>query len=144
MRLSHVVAAAVALTVTPSAGLAQDGAEAMRANGISADSIAPSHLQTNGDPGHHRKMPAERGIIYSLTYTIDVLASVNGGQSREAAALTGLSRLIRDFEANLEVSYAAQIVPGWILQPIAAYIWHPSGAVGRDATAIGARTVLKL
>jgi porin len=48
---------------------------------------------------------------------------------------------IRDYEANLELSYAAQIVPGWIMQPTLQYIWHPSGDASRNAAVVGARSV---
>jgi porin len=48
---------------------------------------------------------------------------------------------IRDYEANLELTYVAQIVPGWTLQPTLQYIWHPSGDASRDAAVVGARSL---
>jgi porin len=47
---------------------------------------------------------------------------------------------VRDFEANLELNYQAQIVPGWIVQPNVQIIWHPSGDASRDAMVVGARS----
>lgn len=35
----------------------------------------------------------------------------------------------RDFEAVLELSYKAEIVPGWTVQPDIQYIFHPQGRV---------------
>ena len=43
---------------------------------------------------------------------------------------TGVPAPIRDYETNLELTYMAQIVPGWTVQPNLQFIWHPSG----DAT----------
>jgi porin len=50
-----------------------------------------------------------------------------------------------DYEANLELTYAAQIVPGWIVQPVYTYIWHPSGTGIRlpDAQVVGVRSVFR-
>jgi porin len=50
-----------------------------------------------------------------------------------------------DYEANLELTYVAQIVPGWIVQPVFTYIWHPSNAGIRspDARVIGVRSMVQ-
>jgi porin len=55
----------------------------------------------------------------------------------------------RDFEAVLEITYSAQILPGWTLQPEFQYIWHPGGNVLTDdgsragnAVVLGLRTVI--
>jgi porin len=51
----------------------------------------------------------------------------------------------RDYEINLELTYAAQIVPGWIVQPVYTYIWHPSGTGIRypDAQVTGVRSIVR-
>ena len=51
----------------------------------------------------------------------------------------------RDYEANFELSYVAQIVPGWTMQPVFTYITHPSGTGIRypDAEVFGVRSVMK-
>ncbi len=43
----------------------------------------------------------------------------------------GLS-VIRNHETLLEISYTAEIVPGWTLQPDFQYIWNPGGNVPDD------------
>jgi len=53
------------------------------------------------------------------------------------------SGFVRDYEANLELTYVAQIVPGWTVQPVYTYIWHSGGQAGRDAKVMGARSVWK-
>jgi porin len=51
----------------------------------------------------------------------------------------------RDYEINLELTYAAQIVPGWIVQPVYTFIWHPSGTGIRypDAQVTGVRSIVR-
>ena len=53
----------------------------------------------------------------------------------------GGSGPIRDHETNLELAYQAQIVPGWLVQPTAQWIFHPAGLGGRDATVVGIRSI---
>ncbi len=47
-------------------------------DGRPVPSIATS-LPDNGDPGGYRKWLGERGVVYGLEYTNDVLANVHGG-----------------------------------------------------------------
>jgi porin len=63
------------------------------------------------------------------------------GFDRDTAAFTGLPTPIRDYETNLELSYMAQIIPGWTVQPNLQFIWHPSGDATKNATVIGARSL---
>lgn len=51
----------------------------------------------------------------------------------------------RDYEINLELTYVAQIVPGWTVQPVYTSIWHPSGTGIRypDAQVAGVRSVIR-
>ena len=48
-----------------------------------------------------------------------------------------------DYETNLELTYVAQIVPGWTLQPLYTVIWHPSGQPGHNAQVVGFRSILR-
>jgi porin len=56
-----------------------------------------------------------------------------------------LSTPPRDSEINLELTYVAQIVKGWVVQPVYTYIWHPSGTGIRypDAQVVGVRSVIR-
>jgi porin len=47
-----------------------------------------------------------------------------------------------DYETNLELTYVAQIVRGWTVQPDYQFIWHPSGQPGHDAQVFGVRSVV--
>jgi porin len=55
---------------------------------------------------------------------------------------SGVPGIVRDYEANFELTYAAQIVPGWTIQPEFQYIRHPNGVAGRDAKVLGIRSVV--
>jgi porin len=74
------------------------------------------------------------------------------GVSDDASAFdrdSGLS-VIRDHETLLEISYTAEIRPGWTLQPDFQYIWQPGGNVPNgagtgaveNAAVLGARTTI--
>jgi porin len=55
--------------------------------------------------------------------------------------LFGLPGFVRDYETNLELTYMAQIVPGWTVQPDLQFVWHPSGDASRNAIVGGVRSV---
>jgi porin len=74
------------------------------------------------------------GVIYAR-YSDSVRAF-----DRETIAFTGIPSPNRDYETNLELSYQAQIVPGWIVQPNLQFIWHPNGGASRNATVVGLRS----
>ena len=59
---------------------------------------------------------------------------------RDKVLFTGTGP-IRDYETNLELTYVAQIVPGWTVQPNLQFIWHPSGDASKNATVVGARSL---
>ncbi len=46
----------------------------------------------------------------------------------------------RVHETNLELTYLAEILPGFDLQPVLAHIWNPSEIPGRNALVVGFRT----
>jgi len=59
---------------------------------------------------------------------------------RDTVLFTGTGP-IRDYETNLELTYQAQIIPGWTVQPNLQFIWHPSGDASKNATVVGARSL---
>lgn len=64
------------------------------------------------------------------------------GFDQDQINFSGVPGTVRDYETNFELSYVAQIVPGWTVQPDFQYIRHPSGIAGRDAKVIGIRSVV--
>jgi porin len=68
----------------------------------------------------------------------------NAARAVEADRIAfGEPGVLRDYEANLELTYQAQIVPGWTLQPVITYVRHPNGESGRDALVTGARSIIR-
>lgn len=67
------------------------------------------------------------------------------GLDQDQIALGTSTAPARDYEANFEVSYVAQVVAGWTLQPVFTYVAHPSGTGIRypDAKVAGLRSVMK-
>jgi len=65
----------------------------------------------------------------------------NSVHSIDPDTLTFTGNPVRDHETNLELSYQAQILPGWIVQPNLQFVWHPRGDPGiRNATVAGVRS----
>ena len=56
-------------------------------------------------------------------------------------AFSGMLGVVHDHETNLELTYSAQIVPGWTVQPVLTYVWHPSGGDWPNALVIGGRSI---
>ncbi len=48
---------------------------------------------------------------------------------RDVIAFSGIAQPIRAYELTIELSYQAQIKPGWTMQPVFQYIVHPGGHV---------------
>jgi porin len=63
------------------------------------------------------------------------------GFDQDQIYFTGVPGVVRDFEANLELTYVARIVPGWTMQPVLTYVWHPDGNRARNATVTGMRSI---
>lgn len=111
-------------------------------------SITPSdrnlvNLQLNGGvvfAGFVPGRPDDRfgvGVVYSR------FSNSVRGFDQDLINISGVPGNVRDYEANIELSYVAQIVPGWTVQPDFQYVRHPSGIAGRDAKMLGVRTMLK-
>jgi porin len=64
---------------------------------------------------------------------------------------SGEHQPLRDYELTIELTYQAQIRPGWTVQPVFQYVVHPGGHVPdplipwlavRDGALIGVRTAI--
>jgi porin len=54
----------------------------------------------------------------------------------DTRAFTGLQIPLRDYELSIDLSYAATIVPGWIVQPNLQFVFHPGGHVPGSASPV--------
>ena len=57
-------------------------------------------------------------------------------------AFTGMPGVVQDYEANLELTYVFEIVPGWTVRPVVTKVWHPSGGIYPNALVTGVRSLL--
>jgi porin len=73
------------------------------------------------------------------------------GLDHDVIVHSGIGHPVRNYEMTIELSYQAQIKPGWTLQPTFQYVIHPGGhitdpnAPGRaikDGAIFGLRTTV--
>ena len=62
------------------------------------------------------------------------------GFDQDQIAYTGVPGPVRDREISVELTYVAQVVSGWTVQPDLQFISHPNGQAGRDAKLVGIRS----
>ena len=61
---------------------------------------------------------------------------------QDQIAFTGIPEVIQEYEANLELTYVTRIIPGWTVQPVLTYVWHPDGGASAvDVLVIGVRSI---
>ena len=111
-------------------------------------SITPSDrnlisAQLNGGIIFAGLIPGRPDDRFGVSVLYSRFSSGIRGFDQDVINITGVPGTVRDYEANIELSYVAQIVPGWTVQPDFQYIRHPSGVSGRDAKMLGVRTMLK-
>jgi porin len=101
---------------------------------------------------------ADAGIGFRAPFVsrpddVATLGAAFGNISTDASRadrLAGPPTPVRDYEAVIELSYKAAIVPGWSVQPDLQYIFHPGGNVESpirpepipNALVLGLRTTL--
>ncbi len=76
------------------------------------------------------------GLIASRPDDVLGIGYAHTGLSNDASArqikVDPTQQVILDYEGLLEVSYMAQIVPGFTIQPDFQYLWNPGGNVALD------------
>ena len=98
-------------------------------------------------------LPARRGDSFGVAAIFSRLSPAVGQLDRDQAFFDGVALPVRDYELVAELSYQAQIIPGWTLQPDFQYIVHPGGGTvnpiaplaGRipNAAVFGVRTMMR-
>ena len=111
-------------------------------------SITPSdrnlvNLQLNGGVVFAGFVPGRPDDRFGASVVYSRFSNSVSGFDQDLINTSGVPGNVRDYEANIELSYVAQIVPGWTVQPDFQYIRHPSGVSGRDAKMLGVRSILK-
>ena len=111
-------------------------------------SITPSdrnlvNLQLNGGVIFAGFVPGRPDDRFGVSILYSRFSNGVRGFDQDLINISGVPGNVRDYEANIELSYVAQIVPGWTVQPDFQYVRHPSGVAGRDAKMLGVRSILK-
>ena len=74
--------------------------------------------------GFSEKRPNDRfGVAATFARISDRARQLD----RDVQIFTGTAYPIRDFEAILEITYQAEIMPNFLVQPVFEYIAHPAG-----------------
>jgi porin len=90
---------------------------------------------------------------FGLAATFMKMSSAARQRDLDQALFGGAPAPARDFELVAELTYSAQIIPGWTVQPDFQYVFHPGGdtidprnpQIGRipDAAVFGLRTMIR-
>jgi porin len=91
---------------------------------------------------------------FGATFTYAGVSSDARALDRDRVVFTGIPYPIRNYEMTFELTYQAQIVPGWTVQPDFQYVINPGGNVPnpndptglspiKNAAIFGLRTIVK-
>jgi porin len=127
----------------PRGGAADGGVSVFGLASLSPSDRNLVDLQLNGGIVVAGLIPVRPNDRFGASVVYSRFSDSVRGFDQDQINISGVPANVRDYEANLELSYVAQIIPGWTVQPDFQYIWHPSGQAGRDAKVAGVRTTLK-
>jgi len=97
-------------------------------------------------------IPARPDDKFGATVVYSRISDTASALDADQIAFSGLPRPVHDYEMVLELSYQAQIVPGWTVQPDFQYVIHPGGNMPdptmpamaiKNAAIFGLRTTIK-
>ena len=74
------------------------------------------------------------GVAFAYARISDAVSAAEQDQ----IFFSGVPRPVQDYEAMVEFTYQAQIMPGWTIQPDVQYIFHPGGNVANPFDPTGA------
>jgi porin len=114
-----------------------------RPEGGTRDDGIAVYARLAGSPSDrsHIDLWADGGIVFSglvpgrphdkfgLSFIYAKIGDALRGADRDALAYGGGFMPTRSYEASVELTYAAQIVPGWVVQPDLQYVFRPAGGV---------------
>jgi porin len=92
--------------------------------------------------------------VFGIAFAYAGISNRARGLDRDTRFFMTPGYPIRDYEAVLEITYKAEIVPGWSIQPDFQYIFHPGGNVPnpndpamrrvvKNAAVIGVRSTMQ-
>ena len=129
----------------PRGGAADSGVSVFGLASVSPSDRNLVDVQLNGGIVFAGLLPSRPQDRFGASVVYSRFSDSARGFDRDQINFGNLATPPRDYEANLELTYVAQVVPGWTVQPVYTYIWHPSGIGIRysDAQVVGVRSIIK-
>ena len=97
-------------------------------------------------------IPERPADAFGASFLYAHISNQARGLDRDTQAFTGVLVPLRDYELSFDISYAATIVPGWIVQPNLQLVFHPGGHIPgnaspiepiRNAVVVGVRSTMR-
>jgi porin len=98
-------------------------------------------LYVDGGAGWKGLIPTRDADVLTLGIAFARVSRDARGLDRESRAFSGIDSPLRSHEAVIELSYAAEVVPGLTVQPDLQYIFNPGGHVADPGDPTGVKTV---
>jgi porin len=127
----------------PAGGEADSGITAFGRVGASPDDRSPISFYLDGGLVFAGLVPGRPADSFGFGLIYAQYSDAARGFDRDRNRLAGREDPVRDYEMNLELTYQAELVPGFMVQPMVAHVWHPGGVPGRSALVAGIRTHLR-
>ncbi|MBF9232200.1 carbohydrate porin [Microvirga alba] len=84
-------------------------------------------------------IPGREDDTFGLSFAYSRISNGARGFDQDINFFTDSARSVRTSEAVIEVTYQAQIVPGWTIQPDFQYVFRPGGNASNPRDPTGAR-----
>lgn len=98
-------------------------------------------------------VPGRPNDVFGVATAFAKISAAASVADADTNALTGLAAPVRSFEAVVEVTYQAEVIPGLAIQPTFQYVVHPGGNIADpygnglqaipDAKVFGATTTVR-
>jgi len=79
-------------------------------------------------------IPARPDDKFGASFIYANISNRARGLDHDMIAYSGIEQPVRNYEMTIELSYQAQIKPGWTLQPNFQYVIHPGGHISDPST----------
>jgi porin len=125
----------------PAGGSAEDGITLFSRVSAAQSDRNPINFFLDGGIVFAGLVPGRPDDKFGASAMVARFSDALRGFEHDQIAFSGVPGVVRDYEANLEFTYVAQIIPGWTVQPVVTRVWHPNGDASRNAWVTGARSI---
>ena len=89
-------------------------------------------------------IPGRDADVCGVSYSVGFISGSVRELVSESNLIGGANDPLPDQESALEITYQAQVIPGWVLQPSVWWIHHPGGSAAiKDSVLVGIRSVFE-